>query len=147
MTEFKNAPADDFPAAFDFIQKLWDYNAYEEAPAKAVYETVINDPASFAFFLMDDGEYAGFCHGDYFPTFWMCGLTCYVSSLITKAGKRHRGYGGKMMDHAVELAKRKGCKAVILDSGMPRNDAHTFYDHYGFEKSCYGFEMILPSGD
>lgn len=48
-----------------------------------------------------------------------------------------------MMDHATKLAKDRGCKALILDSGMPRKEAHQFYEHYGFEKSCYGFEKAL----
>jgi GNAT superfamily N-acetyltransferase len=143
MIEFKKACEEDFPEAMKFIRALWDYNTYEEEPTKKVFDIVIRDPASFAFFLIDDGEYVGFCHGDYFQTFWMCGLTCYVSSIITKDGRRHQGYGTKMMDHAAELAKERGCKALILDSGMPRKEAHKFYEDYGFEKSCYGFEKAL----
>ena len=34
-------------------------------------------------------------------------------------------------------------KAITLDSGLPRVQAHGFYEHYGFEKSCYGFELAL----
>lgn len=126
-----------------FIRALWDYNTYEDEPTKKVYDKVIRDPEVFAFFLLDDDEYVGFCHGDYFQTFWMCGLTCYVSSIITRADRRNQGYGREMMDHATMLAKERGCKALILDSGMPRKEAHQFYEHYGFEKSCYGFEKAL----
>ena len=32
-----------------------------------------------------------------------------------------------MVDHVKKLAKARGCKAIILDSGMPRKAAHTFY--------------------
>ena len=48
-----------------------------------------------------------------------------------------------LLDHAKELAKQSGCKAITLDSGLPRTEAHGFYEHYGFEKSCYGFEMMI----
>ena len=44
---------------------------------------------------------------------------------------------------AKKLAKERGCKAITLDSGLPRVQAHGFYEHYGFEKSCYGFELAL----
>ncbi len=47
------------------------------------------------------------------------------------------------MDHALQLARRESCKAVILDSGFPRERAHRFYEKYGFEKSCYGFELAF----
>ena len=52
-------------------------------------------------------------------------------------------YGVKLLDHAKKLAKERGCKAITLDSGLPRVQAHGFYEHYGFEKSCYGFELVL----
>lgn len=143
MIRFKKASEEDFPEAMKFIRALWDYNTYEDEPTKKVYDKVINDPESFAFFLLDDDEYVGFCHGDYFQTFWMCGLTCYVSSIITRSDRRNQGFGREMMDHATKLAKDRGCKALILDSGMPRKEAHQFYEHYGFERSCYGFEKAL----
>jgi GNAT superfamily N-acetyltransferase len=51
--------------------------------------------------------------------------------------------GCNLVDRAKELAKQRGCKAVTLDSGLPRTGAHGFYEHYGFEKSCYGFELMI----
>lgn len=104
----------------------------------------IDNPDTFAFFLIDEhGEYQGFCHGDYFDTFWMCGKTCYISSLIVREAQRGKGYGMQLMDHAKKKAEEKGCKAIILDSGLPREKAHAFYEHYGFEKGCYGFDLSL----
>ena len=169
---FTDATIEDFPTALEFIRNLWDYNTYDEQETRAVYEKVIADPDSFIFFARAaDGSYCGMCHGDYFQTFWMSGLTCYVSSLIVRRECRGRGVGTALLDHALALAKSaktaadqavsdaqsaldaanaalalaksRGCKAVTLDSGLPRTAAHTFYEHYGFEKSCYGFEKYL----
>lgn len=139
--EIKNAAMEDFDVAFDYIEKLWTYNTYDKETIRKVYEEVIEDDNSFAFFLMEDDKYHGFCHGDFFNTFWMSGLTCYVSSIITNEEDRGKGYGIMLMDHARALAKAKGCKALTLDSGLPRTEAHRFYEKYGFEKSCYGFEI------
>ena len=141
--EFKTATMDDFDVAFDYIEKLWDYNTYDKEVIRKVYADVLADEDSFAFFLMDGDTYHSFCHGAYFNTFWLSGMTCYVSSIITNADERGKGYGVKLMDHAKELAKARGCKALVLDSGMPRKQAHRFYEIYGFEKSCYGFDYYL----
>lgn len=141
--EIKTANINDFDIAFKFIEALWDYNKYNKEEVKKIYNEVINDKNSFAFFVIDNNEYKGFCHGDYFNTFWMSGKTCYVSSLITKENERGKGYGTFLLDYAQKLAKEKECKAIILDSGLPRTNAHKFYEKYGFEKSCYGFELIL----
>ena len=143
IMEIRKATAEDFDIVFDFIEKLWTYNTYDREEIRKVYMDVINDERSFAFLLWDEGICRGMCHGDYFNTFWMSGLTCYVSSLITREEDRGKGYGVALLDHAKELAKQRGCKAITLDSGLPRTGAHGFYEHYGFEKSCYGFEMMI----
>ena len=156
--EFKTATMADFDVAFDYIEKLWTYNTYDKEVIRKVYADVLADENSFAFFLMDGDTYHGFCHGAYFNAFWLSGIdsdapvselfwlsgmTCYVSSIITNEDERGKGCGVKLMDHAKELAKARGCKALVLDSGMPRTQAHRFYEIYGFEKSCYGFDYYL----
>ena len=73
----------------------------------------------------------------------MSGRTCYISSLITNEKDRGKGYGRALMDHALQLARRESCKAVRRESGIPRERAHRCYEKYGFEKSCYGFELAL----
>lgn len=141
--EYKTAAPEDFDIAFSYIEQLWTYNTYVRDDVSKVYKEILEDPNSFAFFLIDNDEYVGFCHGCYFNTFWMTGLTCYVSSIITNENARGKGYGIALMDHAKELAESKKCRAIILDSGFPRISAHNFYEKYGFEKSCYGFELLL----
>lgn len=140
----KQATEQEFEQAFYFIERLWDYNVYDKEAVRNVYKEILADENSFAFFLCDEnGDYCGFCHGSFFLTFWMSGLTCYLASIIADEKYRGKGYGRLMVDHVKKLAKARGCKAIILDSGMPRKAAHAFYERYGFEKSCYGFELFL----
>ena len=79
--KIKNATIKDFDTAYEYIKKLWDYNTYDYETTKEVYEKVLQDENSFAFFAIeDDGTFHGFCHGDYFQTFWMSGLIQIHSS-------------------------------------------------------------------
>lgn len=89
--EFKTATMADFDVAFDYIEKLWTYNTYDKEVIRKVYADVLADENSFAFFLMDGDTYHGFCHGAYFNTFWLSGMTCYVSSIITNEDERGKG--------------------------------------------------------
>ena len=141
--EIVAARKEDFDEVFPLIQKLWSYNKYEEDATRQVYDRIVASPDSFAFVLKDGDRVLGFCHGDFFPTLWMCGLTCYISGIITEENRRRQGCGTLMLNHAKTLAQERGCKAMILDSGLPRLEAHRFYETYGFEKSCYGFEMKI----
>ncbi|MDR0518651.1 MAG: GNAT family N-acetyltransferase [Clostridiales Family XIII bacterium] len=143
MTEIRPATLEDFDLAFDYIEKLWTYNTYDRDTVLGVYKNVLEGENDFAFFLFDDGKPMGFCHGTFFNTFWLSGQTCYVSSIITNADVRKKGYGRQLMDHAKSLAEARGCHAIVLDSGLPREEAHKFYEIYGFEKCAYCFELKL----
>ena len=80
-------------------------------------------------------------------------VTCYASGVIGTSWATNFALKGctvtvydlnqELLDHAKKLAKQRGCKAITLDSGLPRTGAHGFYEHYGFEKSCYGFELTI----
>lgn len=139
----KKAEEADFEAAYDYIEKLWTYNDYDKETIRKVYGEVICGENDFAFFLMEDGRYLGFCHGTFFNTFWLSGQTCYLSSIITDGAYRKRGYGRKMMDHVKKLAQERDCGAIVLDSGIPRQEAHRFYEGYGFEKVAHCYELKI----
>lgn len=141
--EVRNATLADFDAAFAYIEKLWTYNNYDKAEIRNVYQQVLANENDFAFFLFDGNQPVGFCHGTYFNTFWTSGLLCYVSSLIVDEECRGKGYARNLMDKAKELAQAKHCTAIVLDSGLPREAAHKFYEKYGFAKSAYCFYLKL----
>lgn len=140
----EDARAADFEVAFSIIERLWDYNSYDQEEVRAIYERVLEDENSFAFFIKDEaGAVKGFCHGAFFDTFWLSGQTCYVSSLFVEEDARRMGLGTRLLDHARSLAQARGCKGLVLDSGLARTGAHAFYEAYGFDKSCYGFDYYL----
>ena len=139
----RNAADDDFDLAFDYIVNLWTYNNYDKEIIRDVYRNVLKNKNDFAFFLFENESPLGFCHGTFFNTFWLSGNTCYVSSIITNQDSRRKGYGRKLMDHVKDLAQRRNCRAIVLDSGIVREDAHRFYENYGFTKCAYCFELKL----
>jgi GNAT superfamily N-acetyltransferase len=134
---------EDFDLVFDYVEALWTYNTYDKETIRKVYGEVLANENDFAFLLFDEDRPVGWCHGTIFNTFWLSGKTCYVSSIISDPNARRRGYGRALMDRAVEIARAHQCHAVVLDSGMPRTEAHTFYEIYGFEKCAYCFEFKL----
>ncbi|MCR5786069.1 MAG: GNAT family N-acetyltransferase [Eubacterium sp.] len=141
--KIREAKAEDFEIVFELIKALWSYNNYEYENTYKTYCSILGEKNSFAYVVEDNSEIVGFCHGDFFPTLWMCGKTCYLSGIITRDDQRRKGVGTFMMDYVKTLAAEKQSKAIILDSGLPRTGAHEFYQNYGFEKSCFGFEMMI----
>ncbi len=66
-----------------------------------------------------------------------------IQAVQTRADMRGQGIGARMMDYAIEEARRRDCRLVQLTSNAERTDAHRFYERQGFAKSHAGFKMKL----
>jgi GNAT superfamily N-acetyltransferase len=51
----------------------------------------------------------------------------YVDDLVTAASHRGRGFGAALLRELQSRARQAGCRAIDLDSGVVREDAHRFY--------------------
>lgn len=69
------------------------------------------------------------------------GRFLYVDDLITSEESRSRGYGGMLFDWLVEHAKKNGCDALALDSGVQRFGAHRFYLTKRMDIACHHFSL------
>ena len=66
-----------------------------------------------------------------------------IEGVRTHADARGRGIGEAMMQHAIAMAKQRGCALVQLTSDKSRTRAHQFYERLGFKKSHEGFKLDL----
>ena len=66
-----------------------------------------------------------------------------VDELVTAGRDRAKGYGGRLVDWLVELAKKEGCAQCHLDSGVQRHGAHRFYLQKRMDITSYHFVMNL----
>lgn len=71
------------------------------------------------------------------------GKHIYIDDLSTLPKARSKGYGGKLLDFVEAEAKSKGYKAITLDSGYHRADAHRLYLNKGFLLSSHHFSKTL----
>lgn len=55
------------------------------------------------------------------------GRVMHVDDLVTDEAQRSRGYGDRMFDWLVALARSEKCDRLRLDSGVQRFAAHRFY--------------------
>jgi GNAT superfamily N-acetyltransferase len=71
------------------------------------------------------------------------GKHIYIDDLSTLPSSRGKGYGGKLLDYVISVAKEKGFKVVTLDSGYQRFDAHRLYLNKGFTLNCHHFSKTI----
>lgn len=62
-----------------------------------------------------------------------------------RVDRAHRGdgVGEKLIEHAIGIARRRGCSLVQLTTDRTRRDAHRFYKRLGFVPSHIGMKLNL----
>jgi GNAT superfamily N-acetyltransferase len=63
----------------------------------------------------------------------------YIPELIVTKQFRNFGIGKKLIKHCIDLAKKKDCYRIRLESGNQRKESHKFYKSIGFEQSALSF--------
>lgn len=70
-------------------------------------------------------------------------LEMYIPEFVVSKELRYRGVGKKLMQYCIDLAKKKGCYRIRLESGNQRKESHKFYHSIGFEQSALTFTKTL----
>lgn len=66
-----------------------------------------------------------------------------IESVRIHSSQRKKGLGEKMLQLAIERAKRNGAHIIQLNSDKTRTDALRFYEKLGFTASHEGFKMKI----
>jgi ribosomal protein S18 acetylase RimI-like enzyme len=69
-----------------------------------------------------------------------------VESVRTAAELRGRGIGRRLVEHAIERARARGCALVQLSTHASRTDAQRFYERLGFHASHKGMKLHIGAG-
>ena len=67
----------------------------------------------------------------------------YIPELIIQKEFRNTGIGKKLINAAIELAKKKNCHRIRLESGNQRTESHMFYEKNNFEQSALSFDLKI----
>lgn len=98
---------------------------------------------SYRIYAIEDGDEIVSCIGLRVFTMLARGKVLYIDDLITKESVQGKGYGNKLMKHAIDLARELGCERVHLDTGYTRHAAHRVYLNNGFELYCHHMALKL----
>lgn len=71
------------------------------------------------------------------------GWRALIEGVRVAARARGSGLGRTMFEHAIGLAREKGCRMVQLTTDRERPDALAFYEALGFVHSHAGMKLVL----
>lgn len=122
------------------LRVLWPRYSEDEMVA-VIDHTLRPNGYHLVGFLPDDGSPAPCVLGYRFQHSLWLGKSLYVVDIATLPDQRGQGYGARIMDWAEAEAKRQGCTAVHLDSGVgpDRAAAHRLYMSQHYRIGCHHF--------
>ena len=139
----RRAKPSDFSDVFPLLQQLWPFAELNKESLKNTFEIVVGANSDFALCLLSGDTIRGFVAGSFVNDFWHSGLVCRVSTLVIDSSARRQHFGSALMDSVKALAIQNQCKAIELDSALHREQAHSFYEKYGFIKRALAFTLDL----
>jgi ribosomal protein S18 acetylase RimI-like enzyme len=71
------------------------------------------------------------------------GRFLYVDDLVADKGARGRGYGARLLDKLKAEGQARGCRKLVLDTGLDNALAHRFYYRQGLLAQALRFNIPL----
>ncbi|MEV4739332.1 GNAT family N-acetyltransferase [Streptomyces sp. NPDC049555] len=148
-TAIRRATADDIPAVVALLADDPLGAARESpddlTPYRAAFARLAGDPNQhLVVAVREDGRVVGTLQLTVIPGLSRRGATrATVEGVRVHADERGSGLGTRLLEWAVDTARREGCHLVQLTSDATRVDAHRFYERLGFEASHLGFKYHL----
>lgn len=114
------------------------------SPYLRAFETVEADPHQFLVVAERAGEVVGTLQLTLLPGLSRRGaVRAQIEAVRVRAGERGAGLGARLIEWAVDEARRRGCALVQLTSDRSRQRAHHWYERLGFEATHVGFKLNL----
>lgn len=110
----------------------------------AAFEAIAADPSQLLLVAEAGGEVVGCLQLSFLPGLSRRGAwRGQIEGVRVASRLRSRGIGRRMIAHALERCRERGCASVQLTTDKSRADAHRFYASLGFRASHEGFKLAL----
>jgi GNAT superfamily N-acetyltransferase len=149
---FRQAKPEDLPAILHLLadDPLGKYReqAIEgdavPAQSRAAFDAIAADPRNQIIVLVVDGTVAGCLQLTFIPGLTYKGRDrALIEAVRVSHAMRGRGLGKALMEHAISLARERGCALVQLTTDKRRAEAQAFYSALGFSASHEGMKLWL----
>jgi N-acetylglutamate synthase-like GNAT family acetyltransferase len=139
----RNATNEDFNNVFPLFKQLWPNKPINQEELRNVFDRGIKSDLDVLLCFELNNNVIGFCAYAIVNNLWQEGYISYIYAMIIDDKYRGRGYGTNLLQEVINKSREQGMKRVELDSGFPREQAHKFYEKFGFEKRAYLFSYTL----
>jgi GNAT superfamily N-acetyltransferase len=108
-----------------------------------LYGCILDNPNCEVVIAERDNRIVAMMDLNFRETFFHGGWTMQIEDLVVDEKYRRQGIGQRMVGIAEELAMRRGCCAVELNSDLYREETHRFWEAMGYEIEAYQLRKAL----
>jgi GNAT superfamily N-acetyltransferase len=102
------------------------------------------DPRQLLAVAEADGAVVGTLQLTFIPGLSRVGATrAQIEAVRVRSDQRGSGLGQRLVEWAIDQARRRGCAIVQLTTDASRTDAHRFYRRLGFAPTHVGMKLAL----
>lgn len=130
----RKAEAADFVRIMDLYRQLQPSDPIlSDGTDRAAFDEILRSPWLSLFVLEDHGRIQSSCYLNVIPNITRAARPyAIIENVITDSAARRKGYGKRVVTHALEAAWAAGCYKVMLQTGSKREATHAFYRACGF---------------
>jgi GNAT superfamily N-acetyltransferase len=139
----RSAAYEDFDSIYPLFQQLWPNKEIDREAIGRVFTRGMDSRTDELFCAVLDGAVIGFCAYAIVNNLWQEGAISYIYAMVVHQDYRGRGYGTQLLQAAIDKSRQQEMKRVELDSSFQREQAHRFYEKFGFEKRAFLFSYTL----
>jgi GNAT superfamily N-acetyltransferase len=148
----RSAKKEDCESCLKLLDQLWA-PAYELDSIRAgrkpqeklhpIYDCILGNPNCEIVVAEKDARVVAMMDLNFRETFFYGGWTMQIEDLVVDESCRREGIGQRMVGLAEEMALRRGCSAVELNSELYRGGSHRFWEAMGYEVGAYQMRKKL----
>ena len=135
---YRKYESGDISAIRDILENDLGYNCELDSLKKRVDEMMKRGNYQI-FVAEDDNKVVGYIGCVNYLAFELENEGMKIIALAVSKEYRRKGIGTQLLKTAEQWAKENNVEVVLLNSGLPREKAHTFYESQGYFKKSYGF--------
>lgn len=111
------------------------------------FQDIDADPSQFLCVAESDGKVVGTLQLSFIPGLSRGGAKRgQIEAVRVARDYRGEGIGRAMLEWAIEKCRAENCALVQLTTDKGRQDAHRFYESFGFEASHIGYKLSTDRG-
>lgn len=145
--EIRTIQYDELPELLSLYKQLHpdDPEVHEHEALNTLWNQITNDPCLHYIVMKDDGRIVSTCTLAIIKNLTR-GMRPYglIENVVTHKEYRQKGYGTRVLNKAVEIARNYDCYKVMLMTSSKEDNVLRFYGKAGFTKDMKtGFMISL----